>query len=69
MSQLLKCPLCSWMGGDAHMRDPARAMLQKDEYIKNSKRYCHDNKEVTGEDSSSMIFKEGGPALIAAWPA
>ena len=66
MSQLLKCPLCGWMGGDTHMHDPARAMLQKDEHIENSKPYCHNDKEVTGEDGSSMVFKEGGPALITS---
>jgi hypothetical protein len=57
------------MGGDTHMHDPPRAMLQKNEHIKDSERYCYDNKEVTCQDFPSVIAQESGPALITAWPA
>ena len=55
LAQLLKCPLCSWVGRYTRAYEPPRAMLQKNEYIENPKRYCYDNKEVTGQNRPSVI--------------
>ena len=52
------------MPGYTHMHDPPRAMLQKDEYIENPKRHRYRYKEITGQDESSIILQESGPALV-----
>jgi hypothetical protein len=65
----LKRPFGGWMCSHAHMHDPPRTMLDKDEDIKDSERRRYDDKEVTGENGSRVIAEKGGPSLITAWPA
>ena len=69
LAQLLPCPPGGGVSRCVAMQNSPGAMLQNDENVQDLKCYCDSNKEITRQNRFSVVTQEGGPALIATWPA